>query len=249
MARTPSSIAAYIDHTLLRAEATSAELDRLCDEARAHHFAAVCVNPIWVERCAERLAGSDVTVCSVIAFPSGAAMTGVKVAEAGQAVRDGAGELDMVVALGHVKGGDWRHVHDDIAAVVRAAGGALVKVIIETAILTQAEIATASAVARDAGAHFVKTSTGFHRAGGATTEAVAAISRAVGDAAGVKAAGGVRDCPTALRMIAHGATRIGTSSGVAIASCLGTETIPVGAEQLLTLAREHAVTCSARESG
>lgn len=246
MARPAASIASCIDHTLLRAEATGREIDRLCDEAREWGFAAVCVNPVWVVRCAERLAGSGVAVCSVVAFPLGAATTGIKVAEAEQAVRDGAGELDMVAALGHVKGGDWRHVHDDVAAVVRAAGGALVKVIIESAILTPAEIATVSAVARDAGARFVKTSTGFHRAGGATTEAVAAIRRALGEGARVKASGGVRDCPTALRMLAHGATRIGTSSGVAIARCLGTMPLPAAAEERLALARDHAVSCRAR---
>lgn len=240
-------IAAYIDHTLLRADATAAEIDRLCDEAREHRFAAVCVNPVRVGRSVARLAGSGVAICTVIAFPLGATTTGVKVAEATQALRDGAGELDMVVALGQVKEGDWRHVHDDIAAVVRVANGALVKVIIETAILTLAEIVTASAVARDAGAHFVKTSTGFHRAGGATVEAVAAIRRAVGEGMGVKASGGVRDCPAALRLIAHGATRIGTSSSVAIAKCLGAAPLPSDAEALLSLAREHALICSARQ--
>lgn len=244
MAPAASGIAAYVDHTLLRAEASADEIDRLCEEAGEHGFAAVCVNPVWVTRCAGHLAGGDVAVCTVIAFPLGAATTVLKAAEAERAVRDGAGELDMVVALGHVKGGDWRHVRDDIAAVVSAASGALVKAIIETAILTPAEIATVSAIARDAGAAFVKTSTGFHRAGGATTEAVSAIRRAVGGMVGVKASGGVRDCPTALRMLANGATRIGTSNGVAIANCLGAAVIPTDSEALLSLAREHLLTCS-----
>jgi deoxyribose-phosphate aldolase len=234
-------IAAYIDHTLLRAEATAAEIDRLCDEALAHRFAAVCVNGAWTARCAARLAGSGVAVAPVVGFPLGASTTATKAFEAREARADGAGELDMVAALGQLKGADWRYVHDDIAAVVAAAAGAPVKVIIESAALTPVEIIRASAIAIEAGAAFVKTSTGFHPAGGASAEAVALMRLVVGDRLGVKASGGVRDCATALRMIASGATRIGTSSGVAMAECLGTGPLPV--RDLLGAAREHPAHC------
>jgi deoxyribose-phosphate aldolase len=240
--REPAHIAAYIDHTLLKAEATRAEIDALCDEAREHHFAAVCVNPVWVTRCATRLRGSGVAVATVIGFPLGAAQAATKAGEAALAVRDGASELDMVAAIGHIKDGDWRHVHDDIAGVVRAAAGTLVKVIIESAALTPVEIIKASALAMEAGARYVKTSTGFHPSGGATAEAVALMRLAVGDALGVKASGGVRDCATALRMIASGATRLGTSSGVAMAQCLGPGPLPV--RDLLSMAGRHAETCA-----
>jgi deoxyribose-phosphate aldolase len=236
-----SRIADYIDHTLLKAEATRAEIDTLCNEARDNHFATVCVNPVWVERCAQRLAGTGVGIATVIGFPLGASCPETKAFEASLAVRQGATELDMVAAVGHIKSGDWRHVHDDIAAVVAAARGTLVKVIIESAVLTPVEIIKASALAREAGAQYVKTSTGFHSAGGASAEAVALMRMVVGDALGVKASGGVRDCPTALRMIASGATRIGTSSGVAMAECLGTGPLPV--RELLSLADSHAVHC------
>ena len=237
----PVRIAGFIDHTLLKAEATAADIDRLCEEAGAHRFATVCVNPVWVARCAAHLAGSGVGVASVIGFPLGATTTAAKAFEAGEAREHGATELDMVAAIGHVKGGDWRHVHDDIVAVVRAGHGAAVKVIIESAALTPVEVIRASAIAMEAGAHFVKTSTGFHPAGGASAEAVALMRLVVGDRLGVKASGGVRDCAAALRMIASGATRIGTSSGVAMAECLGPGPLPV--RDLLNVAEEHADRC------
>jgi deoxyribose-phosphate aldolase len=147
----------------------------------------------------------------------------------------------MVAAIGHIRSGDWGHVYDDIAAVVRAAGGRLVKVILESAALTPVEIIKATALAREAGAQYVKTSTGFHAAGGASAEAVALMRMVVGDELGVKASGGVRDCPTALRMIGAGATRIGTSSGVAMSQCLGRGPLPV--RDLLALADGHAGQC------
>lgn len=240
-AREGARIADYVDHTLLKAEATQSEVDQLCDEAREHHFAAVCVNPAWVARCAERLRGSGVGVATVIGFPLGAASSETKSFEASVAVKQGATELDMVAAVGHIKAGDWRYVHDDIAAVVRASGGTLVKVIIESAALTPTEIIKASAIAKEAGAQYVKTSTGFHSAGGASAEAVALMRLTVGDELGVKASGGVRDCATALRMIASGATRIGTSSGVTMAQCLGTGALPL--RDLLSLADSHASRC------
>jgi deoxyribose-phosphate aldolase len=225
--RAPTRVSALIDHTLLKAEATADEIDRLCTEAREHRFAAVCVNPVWVPRCARQLRDSGVQVATVIGFPLGANASDTKRREAAIAVEQGATELDMVIALGHVKSGDWDHVGADIAAVVREAGGALVKVIIESAALTPAEIVRCCELARDAGAHYVKTSTGFHAAGGASAEAVALMRHTVGDAMGVKASGGVRDCETALRMIAHGATRLGTSSGVALVTCVGPGPLPV----------------------
>lgn len=240
-AGTAMRIAGYIDHTLLKAEATAAEVDRLCEEALAHRFAAVCVNPIWTARCATRVAGSGVAVATVVGFPLGASTTATKAFEARTARADGATELDMVAAIGHAKGGDWHYVHDDIAAVVAAAAGAPVKVIIESAALTPVEIIRASALAMEAGAAFVKTSTGFHPAGGASAEAVALMRLVVGDRLGVKASGGVRDCATALRMIASGATRIGTSSGVAMAECLGAGPLPV--RDLLSAANEHPAHC------
>ena len=240
-AREGARIADYIDHTLLKAEATRDEIDRLCDEARENHFATVCVNPSWVERCANRLSGSGVGIATVIGFPLGANRPETKAFEAGLAIQQGATELDMVAAVGHIKSGDWRYVHDDIAAVVAAAHGTLVKVIIESAALTPVEIVKASALAKEAGAQYVKTSTGFHAAGGASAEAVALMRLVVGDSLGVKASGGVRDCPTALRMIASGATRIGTSSGVAMSQCLGRGPLPL--KDLLSLADRHAATC------
>ena len=245
-ARENARMADFIDHTLLKAEATLREVEQLCDEALEHRFAAVCVNPVWVPRCARRLSGSAVRVATVIGFPLGANQTSLKADEAARARGEGAAELDMVAAVGHIKSGDWQHVADDMAAVVRASGDALVKVIIESAALTPVEVIKACALARESGAHYVKTSTGFHPAGGATAEAIALMRLVVGDALGVKASGGVRDCGAALKMIAAGATRIGTSSGVAMAKCLGPGPLPLG--ELLSAPHAHAhqcLTCSA----
>jgi deoxyribose-phosphate aldolase len=240
--RDNARIAEFIDHTLLKAEATRADIEKLCDEAREQEFAAVCVNPVWVPTCASKLKGTRVALATVVGFPLGANQSEIKAAEAALAIRQGATEIDMVAAVGHIKSGDWNHVADDIAAVVRAAGGVLVKVIIESAHLTPVEIITASAIAREAGAQYVKTSTGFHSSGGASPEAVALMRLVVGDSMGVKASGGVRDCATALRMIANGATRIGTSSGVAMAECLGRGPLPL--RELLAAPHAHAGRCS-----
>lgn len=243
--RTNARIADFIDHTLLKAEATAREVEQLCAEAAEHRFASVCVNPVWVKLCAQRLKGTEVAVCTVIGFPLGASRSDVKAFEAQRAVDDGAEELDMVAAIGQIKSGDWHYVADDIAAVVRAAPGRVVKVIIESAALTPVEIIKASALAREAGAHYVKTSTGFHSSGGASAEAVALMRLIVGDAMGVKASGGVRDCTAALKMIAAGATRIGTSGGVAMAKCLGPGPLPL--RELLESSLMHGekcVTCS-----
>ena len=235
-------IAEFIDHTMLKAETTRAEIDQICAEALENEFAAVCVNPVWVPRCAERLKGSPVALATVIGFPLGANQSEIKAAEAALAIRQGATEIDMVAAIGHIKSGDWTHVADDIATVVRAAGGTLVKVIIESANLTPVEIIKASALAREAGAQYVKTSTGFHASGGASAEAVALMRLVVGDTMGVKASGGVRDCGTALKMIANGATRIGTSSGVAMAQCLGRGPLPM--RELLSSPLTHEPQCA-----
>ena len=240
--RDNARIAEFIDHTVLKAETTRAEIEQVCTEALENEFAAVCVNPVWVPLCAERLKGSRVALATVIGFPLGANQSDIKAAEAALAVRQGATEIDMVAAIGHIKSGDWHHVADDIGAVVRASGGTLVKVIIESAHLTPVEIIKASALAREAGAQYVKTSTAFHSAGGASAEAVALMRLVVGDAMGVKASGGVRDCATALRMIANGATRIGTSSGVAMAQCLGRGPLPM--RELLASPQLHADRCA-----
>jgi deoxyribose-phosphate aldolase len=238
----PRRVADFVDHTLLKAEATRAEIVKLCAEARQHRFAAVCVNPVWVDRCVRELAGTGVAVATVCGFPLGATTSRAKAAEAADVVGRGAAEVDMVAGIGLIRGAEWSAVEDDIRAVVDSARGALVKVIIESAVLTPEEIVKASAIAREAGAQFVKTSTGFHPAGGATAAAVRMMRLAVGDDLGVKAAGGVRDCATALAMIAAGASRIGTSSGAAFVSCLGPG--PLSLAELLASPGAHAPVCT-----
>jgi deoxyribose-phosphate aldolase len=214
-ARVPADLARYIDHTLLKPEATAAQIDRLCDEAREYGFAAVCVNPAWVRRAALRLKGSEVKVASVVGFPLGASAPEVKAYEARRALRDGAREIDMVINVGALKGGDYELVERDIAGVSDACRevGALNKVILEAALLTDEEKVVASRLAKAARAHYVKTSTGFGP-GGATVFDVALMREAVGPKLGVKAAGGIRDAAAAREMIAAGATRIGASAGV-----------------------------------
>jgi deoxyribose-phosphate aldolase len=214
-------VGAYIDHTLLKPESTQAQVIALCEEAERFGLRAVCVNGIWVEISAERLAGTGILVAAVAAFPLGAMDTKAKVEEARLAVLAGASEIDMVLSLGRLKAGDWTWVEDDIRAVVDAAGSAGVKVILETAALDALEIAAACLVSRAAGAAFVKTSTGFHAAGGASRDAVALMRAAVGFTMGVKASGGIRTAEAALGMLAVGANRIGSSSAVAMGSYLG----------------------------
>lgn len=240
-------VADFVDHTLLKPEATAAEVDKLCAEAREHRFAAVCINPVWVEKCAQLLKGSEVAVCTVIGFPLGANTAKVKGLEAADAVARGAHEVDMVAAIGRIKGQEWAAVEDDIRAVVESSGRALVKVIIESAALTQDEIIKTSALAKEAGADFVKTSTGFHAAGGASAKAVRLMRLVVGDDLGVKASGGVRDCKTALSMIAAGASRIGTSSGVGFATCLGPGPLPLA--ELLKRPHDHLAGCTSGTCG
>lgn len=213
------NIAKYIDHTLLKADATQDQIAQLCYEARTHHFASVCVNPANVRLCAQLLKGSDVKVCTVVGFPLGATAAPVKAYEAQTAIRDGATEIDMVINVGALKSHDYRAVSEDIAGVVATthAHNALVKVILETALLTDEEKVIASQLSKAAGADFVKTSTGFGP-GGATAEDVALMRRVVGPDLGVKASGGVRNYADTQAMIAAGATRIGASAGVAIVS-------------------------------
>lgn len=209
-------LARMIDHTLLAPTATRDDILALCDEATANCFATVCVNPWWVRLAVERLAETPVRVCTVIGFPLGANRSETKVYEAVRALEDGATELDMVQNVGALKSGDYTAVERDIAGVVEAARErGRVKVILETAYLTDEEKVKACVLAQAAGAHFVKTSTGFGP-GGATEEDIRLMRRVVGGRLGVKASGGVKDQPTALAMIEAGATRIGASAGVRI---------------------------------
>ena len=209
-------LAKYIDHTLLRTDAQRADVAKLIEEAKAYHFASVCVSPIWVSYVSEALRDTGIKTCTVIGFPQGATPSAVKAFETKQAVADGADEVDMVIAVGRLKDGDDAYVKADIEAVVRAAGGkALTKVIIETCLLTDEEKRRACLLAKEAGAGFVKTSTGF-AAGGATAADVRLMRESVGEAMGVKAAGGIRSRADAEAMLAAGATRLGTSSGVKI---------------------------------
>lgn len=210
--------ASFVDHTLLKPEATETDIRKLCEEAAAYKFASVCVNPFWIKICADILRGSGVPVCTVIGFPLGANTTDTKVFEARRAIFDGAGEVDMVVNIGALKSNDDCAVERDIHEVATAAHefGAICKVILETALLTDEEKVRASLCAKRAGADFVKTSTGFSK-GGATVEDIALMRRTVGADLGVKASGGVKSLEDARAMIQAGATRIGASVGVKIA--------------------------------
>lgn len=212
-----AEIAAWIDHTLLKPESTSAQVKTLCDEARRHHFASVCVNPVYVPLAHGLLRESGVGLCAVIAFPLGASLPEEKVHEASQVLEHGASEVDMVMNIGALKSGSYGMLLNDILFVAQAVHerSALLKVILETALLTRREKILACLLAVSAGADYVKTSTGFALAG-ATLEDVELMRRVVGDAIGVKAAGGIRTLPQALAMIQAGASRIGTSAGVAI---------------------------------
>ena len=211
------NIAKYIDHTLLKPDASQDQIAQLCYEARTHGFASVCINPAHVKLSAQLLKGSGVPVCTVVGFPLGATPPTVKAFETQQAIRDGAGEIDMVINIGALKSQEFTAVYEDISAVVRTAHAhnVIVKVIIEAALLTDEEKVVASQIARTAGADFVKTSTGFGP-GGATENDVSLMRQVVGPGVGVKAAGGVKDIHDARAMIAAGATRIGSSAGVRI---------------------------------
>ncbi|NRA96283.1 MAG: deoxyribose-phosphate aldolase [Planctomycetes bacterium] len=209
-------LVARIDHTVLKPDATESEIDNLCDEAAEYGFASVCVNPVFVERCRRRLEGSAVKTCTVIGFPLGATLPDVKALEARRAQDAGAEELDMVIAVGLLKSGRHDLVQADIEAVVAVRdAGHVVKVIIETCLLTDDEKRAACRLSVAAGADYVKTSTGFS-AGGATVADVALMREEVGPTIGVKASGGVKDLETMQRMVEAGATRIGASAGVRI---------------------------------
>ena len=215
--KTPSGVAPLIDHTLLKPDATRDDVLKLCDEALAHGFASVCINPVWVETCRRRLEGSEVRTCTVIGFPLGATLSQVKAFEARRAQDLGAQELDMVIQVGQLKSGLHDAVEDDIRVVVESRdAGHLVKVILETCLLTDDEKRTACRLAVKAGADYVKTSTGFST-GGATAADIVLMRAEVGPAMGVKASGGVRDLAGLQALVAAGATRIGASAGVRIA--------------------------------
>jgi len=211
----PRDIGRMIDHTLLKPDATEADVRKLCDEARRFNFASVCVNPSWVKLCKQLLTGTRVMVCTVVGFPLGATSPESKGAETHQAIMDGADEIDMVINVGALKAGDNAKVLEDIKSVVRSAAGHTVKVILETGLLNDEEKRRGCEISVDAGAHFVKTSTGFGP-GGATPEDIALMRSVVGPKIGVKASGGVRDYETARKMVAAGASRIGASASIAI---------------------------------
>ena len=204
-----------IDHTLLKADATREQILKVCAEARQYKFASVCVNPTWVATVAGELQGSGVKTCTVIGFPLGATTSFAKAAETRDAIANGADEVDMVINIGALKAGEDRLVEDDVRAVVQAAGGRLVKCIIEAAMLSDEEVVRACQLAVKGGIDFVKTSTGFGP-GGATVHHVALMRKTVGDKIGVKASGGIHDFPSAVALIEAGANRIGASASIKI---------------------------------
>ncbi len=209
------TLASFVDHTLLKPDATRDQIIQLCEEAKQHQFFSVCINPYWVSEAAKQLRESPVKVCTVVGFPLGATTTESKVFETRQAIQEGASEIDMVLNIGALKSGDTDKVQMDIEQVVAAASGNTVKVILEIGLLSDEEIVQASTIAKAAGAHFVKTSTGFGF-GGATEQAVRLMRQTVGTELGVKASGGIRDAEIVKKMIDAGANRIGASSSVAI---------------------------------
>jgi deoxyribose-phosphate aldolase len=214
----PFGVASVIDHAVLKPATTPVQIDRLCAEALEHRFAAICLNPVYVRRAADVLAGTGIAVGCVVGFPLGATTPEVKAVEAEQAAQSGATELEVVIDLGHLKSGDYREVALDLLGVIRRSHehGAMVKAILETSLLTPAEKVAGCLLCLEAGADFVRTSTGFG-AVGATVEDVALLRRIAGDSLGVKAAGGIRSLRDALAMMAAGATRLGSSAGVDIA--------------------------------
>ncbi|MBV9294684.1 MAG: deoxyribose-phosphate aldolase [Acidobacteriaceae bacterium] len=217
----PQVIASLIDHTLLKPDATQSDIARLCNEAREFRFASVCVNPHWVRFALESLAGSDVRLCTVVGFPLGANEISTKIVETNRALTQGASEIDMIQNIGALRSGDVQLVETEIATLAQLAhsSGAILKVILETCLLSEEEIITACQLAGRAKADFVKTSTGFST-GGATVENVKLMRRIVGSSMGVKASGGIRTLDTIRQMVEAGANRIGTSSGVSILNAL-----------------------------
>jgi len=213
---TPNQLAQYIDHTALTAEKNEQGISTLCHEAIEHGFYSVCINSGYIPLAKEKLAGSNVKICTVVGFPLGANLTSVKAFETQESIKGGADEIDMVINVGWIKSQKWDSVKQDIQAVFNACNGTPLKVILETCLLTKDEIVKACEICKEIGVAFVKTSTGFNK-GGATVEDVALMKQTVGNI-GVKASGGVRDTETALAMIKAGATRIGASAGIAIIS-------------------------------
>lgn len=211
-------IAHYIDHTALTAEKSEADILKLCEEAIAHQFFSVCINSGYIPLAKQKLAHSNVKICTVVGFPLGANLTSVKAFETEQAIAAGANEIDMVINVGWIKSGKWQAVKEDIQGVLNACHGVPLKVILETCLLTKEEIVRACEICKALQVAFVKTSTGFNK-GGATVEDVALMKQTVGNI-GVKASGGIRDTQTALAMINAGATRIGASAGIAIVNGL-----------------------------
>lgn len=209
------NLAPLIDHTLLKPETTRTQIEALCGEARDHGFFSVCVNPYWIADCRKLLTGSSVKICTVVGFPLGATLPQSKAHATTDALRTGADEIDMVMNIGAAKEGHWNFIEHEIHEVVSVAKGHTVKVILETCLLTDEEITAACRAAQKAGAAFVKTSTGFST-GGATVPHVKLMRSAVGPSVGVKASGGIKDRATAEALVAAGATRLGTSSGVAL---------------------------------
>lgn len=214
---TKKNVAGMIDHTLLKQNASAAQIAKLCEEAKEYQFASVCINPCYVKQCAVALKDSPVNVCTVIGFPLGATSSTSKAYEALAAIADGADEVDMVVNVGKIKSEDWDYVKEDIQAVVNAAAPTktLVKVIIETCLLTDEEKVKVCSIAKECGADFVKTSTGFST-GGATPEDVALMRKTVGPDMGVKASGGIHNAEEAIACINAGASRLGVSAGIAV---------------------------------
>ena len=210
-----TELASLIDHALLKSDASEIDIRILCQEAKKFGFASVCVNPIWIRFCKQMLNDSKVKVCSVIGFPLGAILTSTKIIEVGHAIRDGADEIDMVINIGVLKSGYITKVEEDICDVVIAANNRIVKVIIETCLLTDKEKVLTCSIVQNAGADFIKTSTGFSNSG-ATVDDIHLIRQTVGPNFGIKASGGISTKRDALKFIAAGATRIGTSSGVSI---------------------------------
>lgn len=221
-------LAAVLDHTLLRPEASAADHDRMVDEARSLGFGAVCIHGSWVQRVAERLAGTGVKTIAVAGFPLGMMVSAAKIAETRLAVADGADGIDVVVSIGLIKSGEWSAVEDELAGVVEGAVGHSVKLILETAVLTPDEIERGCRLAVSAGAHAVKTSTGFHPKGGATVEAVRLMREVVGPTYGVKASGGIRTGGQAIEMLRAGADRVGTSAAVEWAGLVGPDAPTIG---------------------
>lgn len=223
-----NDFAKYIDHTLLSPSATKAEITKLCAEAAEHKFFAVCVNPHWVRHAVKELSNSDVAVATVIGFPLGANLTDIKIAEAQRAISEGAEELDLVINVGALKSGDLQLVEDEIRSIVKLAGSRLVKVIIETDLLTDEEKVAVTKACKSAAAGMVKTSTGFVKDGkGATVEDVKLIRQTLGDSKiGIKASAGIRNREQAQALIDAGANRLGTSAGVAIVG--GAQPVPAG---------------------